>query len=200
MSDSRVTQVTGTAIVLRGGDIDTDRIIPARYLKAITFEGLEAHVFADERRHAAERGALHPFDDPARRQARILLVNSNFGCGSSREHAPQAISRRGIGAVVGESFGEIFFGNSTAIGLPCVTASKGDIEKLMTLSERSPGTEFALDLAVLRLEAGDLSVAVSLPAAVQQALVSGAWDLAGQLLEDYEQVEQVGRSLPYTRW
>jgi 3-isopropylmalate/(R)-2-methylmalate dehydratase small subunit len=200
VSDSRITQVTGTALVLRGDDVDTDRIIPARYLKAITFEGLDAHVFADERRHAAERGEVHPFDAPAARGARMLLVNSNFGCGSSREHAPQALWRRGIGAVVGESFGEIFLGNSTSIGLPCVTASKSDIETLMARADASPGTPFTLDLATLRVQAGDISVPVSIPTAVQQALISGAWDMAGQLLEDYDEVERVGARLPYTRW
>lgn len=200
MSDSRITHVTGTALVLRGDDVDTDRIIPARYLKAITFEGLEVHLFADECRHAAERGAVHPFEDPAGREARILLVNENFGCGSSREHAPQALWRRGLHAIVGESFGEIFFGNSTAIGLPCVTAAKDDIEKLMALADASPATVFALDLAALRLQAGDISVPVSIPASVQQALVSGAWDMAGQLLENYDEVERVGARLPYIHW
>lgn len=197
---TRITKVTGSALVLRGDDIDTDRIIPARFLKAITFDGLEAHLFTDERRAAAERGSVHPFEDRARRDARILLVNSNFGCGSSREHAPQAIWRRGIHAVVGESFGEIFFSNSTAIGLPCVTVTKTEMARLMALAEAAPATEFSLDIGGARLQAGELTVDVSIPASAQHALVSGAWDAAGQLLENYEDVERIGASLPYTRW
>jgi 3-isopropylmalate/(R)-2-methylmalate dehydratase small subunit len=114
---------------------DTDRIMPARFLKAITFEGLENHLFADDRQQAAERGQMHAFDDDARRQARVLITGRNFGCGSSREHAPQALRRWGIRAVVGPSFAEIFFGNSVMIGLPCVTLP-GDLEWLRQVATK----------------------------------------------------------------
>ena len=140
-------QVTGRAIAVHGDELDTDRIIPARFLKTITFEGLGSHVFEDDRRQAAERGIVHPFDQPAHQDARILLVQANFGCGSSREHAPQAITRWGIGAIIGISFAEIFFGNSLMIGLPCATASPEHIAQLMTIAEAYPDLEFTLDLA-----------------------------------------------------
>src|SRR5436190_15422358 len=119
MNGSPVIHVSGTAIVLPGDDIDTDRIMPARFLKAITFEGLETHVFEDDRKEASRRGQLHAFDDPARRQAQVLVAGRNFGCGSSREHAPQGLRRWGIRAVVGPSFAEIFFGNSVMSCMPC---------------------------------------------------------------------------------
>ena len=194
---SRVESITGTALAVRGNDIDTDRILPARFLRAITFEGLERHLFEDERGEARARGVAHPFDDPARRAARVLLVNANFGCGSSRDHAPQAIRRHGIRAVVGESFAEIFFANALTIGLPCLSAGPDDIERLMTIADRSPDTEFAIDLGAGRISAGDVSAAVTLPDTARQAFVSGTWDATGQLLERYEEVERVAKKLPY---
>ena len=130
MSTSSRTLAAGTAIVLPGDDIDTDRIMPARFLRAITFDGIEAHLFEDDRRSLASQGATHPFDDARRRAARVLIVGANFGCGSSREHAPQAILRWGIRAIVGESFAEIFFSNAVAIGLPCVTVAAPDAQML----------------------------------------------------------------------
>src|SRR5262245_57229374 len=147
MSDSsRIERIVGPAIVVRGHDIDTDRILPARFLRAITFEGMERHLFEDERRAMSARGETHTFDDAARRQARVLIVNANFGCGSSREHAPQAIRRFGIQAVVGESFAEIFFTNSITIGLPCVTVAHADIERLMAVAEAAANAMFTVDL------------------------------------------------------
>jgi 3-isopropylmalate/(R)-2-methylmalate dehydratase small subunit len=197
---SRVTNVSGPALVMRGNDIDTDRIMPARFLKAITFDGIEAHLFEDDRREAAGRGAVHPFDDPARHNARILVVNANFGCGSSREHAPQALARRGLRAVVGESFAEIFLGNSLAIGLPCVAASREHIAEIMTLAGEAPDLELSLDLEHERLTIGGREFPVSLPSAAKHAFVTGEWDGTSLLLEHYEDVERVGQSLPYTHW
>ena len=194
---SRIERITGTALAVRGDDIDTDRILPARFLRAITFEGLERHLFEDERGEARARGVAHPFDDPARRAARVLLVNANFGCGSSREHAPQAIRRHGIRAVVGESFAEIFFSNSLTIGLPCLSVAPNDVARLMAVADRSPDTEFAIDLGAGRISAGDVSAAVTLPGTARQAFVSGTWDATGQLLERYEEVEAVAKRLPY---
>src|SRR6187401_863009 len=154
MSGSAVTRVGGRAIVVEGHDIDTDRIMPARFLKAITFEGLEAHLFEDDRLEASGRGRVHPFDDPQRVGAQVLVVGRNFGCGSSREHAPQAIARWGIRAVVGESFAEIFFGNSLIIGLPCATVTPEQIELLMAAVERDPSVACRVDLVTKTIAAG----------------------------------------------
>jgi 3-isopropylmalate/(R)-2-methylmalate dehydratase small subunit len=194
---SKITHVTGRALPLRGNDIDTDRIIPARYLKTITFEGLEDHVFEDDRLQTTGRGAVHPFDDPRYQGAGLLVVQGNFGCGSSREHAPQAIARWGIQAIVGESFAEIFIGNALMMGLPCVTAAPDDIERLLALAEAQPAVEFTLDLTTSRLTAGALAVPVSLPEATRSALVSGNWDATGLLVDRYDEVEQVAARLPY---
>ena len=192
---SRVERVEGRALAVPGDDIDTDRIIPARYLKAITFDGLEAHVFADERAQVKAAGGTHPFDNPAGDGAAVLLVNANFGCGSSREHAPQAIARRGIRAIVGESFAEIFFGNSLMMGLPCLTASHDDVLRLMEISRKAPETTFAVDLRAGRVSAGAVSVPASMPAASRDALLSGAWDATAALLANYDEVERVAAAL-----
>jgi 3-isopropylmalate/(R)-2-methylmalate dehydratase small subunit len=194
---SRIEHASGTAVPVRGDDIDTDRIIPARFLKTITFEGLEAHVFEDDRKQAAEHGTPHPFDVPAHQGAHVLVVQGNFGCGSSREHAPQAIARWGIQAVVGESFAEIFFGNSLMIGLPCVTASRADLEKLLTLAETEPSTVFDVDLSSGQLQAGALVVPITMPEAARQALSTGNWDATGLLVDRYEEVERIAARLPY---
>ena len=197
---SEITRISGPALVMRGDDIDTDRIMPARFLKAITFDGIEAHVFEDDRREAVGRGAVHPFDDPARREARILVVNANFGCGSSREHAPQGLRRRGLRAVVGESFAEIFLGNSLAIGLPCVSATREDVAGIMALAEASPEIQIDLDLQRERLTIGGREFAVFQPAAAKHAFVTGEWDGVSLLLDRYEDVDRVGQALPYTQW
>jgi 3-isopropylmalate/(R)-2-methylmalate dehydratase small subunit len=194
---SRVERVEGGALAMPGDDIDTDRIMPARYLKAITFEGLEAHLFADDRAQVAAAGGQHPFDDPAGRHASVLFVNANFGCGSSREHAPQAIARRGIRAVVGESFAEIFAGNSLMIGLPCLTVSRDDMRRLMDAAKSSPGLTCEVDLRNNRVTAGSVSVTAAMPPAARDALLSGTWDATAALLEDYAAVEKVANALPY---
>ncbi|MCC7008263.1 MAG: 3-isopropylmalate dehydratase small subunit [Acidobacteria bacterium] len=194
---SKITRVVGPAVAVRGDDIDTDRIIPARYLKTITFDGLGDHVFEDDRQQLRERGAVHPFDVPAHRGAAILLVQENFGCGSSREHAPQAIARWGIHAIVGESFAEIFFGNALMMGLPCATASRADLDRLMAASEANPALEFDLDLERSQLTAGDIAVPVTMPEAVRTSLLTGNWDATGLLLDRYEEVERVAAKLPY---
>ena len=195
----RIERVSGPAIVLRGNDIDTDRILPARFLRAITFEGLEHHLFEDDRREASGRGETHPFDDETRRHARVLLVNANFGCGSSREHAPQAIRRRGIRAVMGESFAEIFFTNSLTIGLPCVTASPADVARLMAIAGASPDAQIDLDLDAKRVSSGSFAAKIDLPESARHALVSGTWDATALLLENYADVERTAATLPYLR-
>jgi 3-isopropylmalate/(R)-2-methylmalate dehydratase small subunit len=194
---SRIQIVSGRALPLRGHDIDTDRIIPARYLRAISFEGLERHVFADDRSDPA-----HPFNASQYQGAHVLLVNRNFGCGSSREHAPQALQRWGIQAIVGEGYSEIFFGNSVAIGLPCLTVSHEDIERLMMRVEGDPMTTVTVNVGALRVSAGDLSVSAMMPQSAHEALTTGMWDGTGLLLADFDQVRALADTLPYVtgRW
>src|SRR6185503_7890355 len=190
----QIRTVKGRALPLRGEDIDTDRIIPARYLRAITFEGMEAHVFEDDRKQAS---TVHPFDDTRFEGATILLVNRNFGCGSSREHAPQAIQRWGIDVIVGESFSDIFFGNSAVIGLPCVTAPPEDIRRLMAHVEQEPGSIVRVDLSALSCESDAGKFAIGMPPAVRDAFLTGAWDTTGMLLDRYDEVRSVAARLPY---
>jgi 3-isopropylmalate/(R)-2-methylmalate dehydratase small subunit len=194
----KISEVRGRALPLAGDNIDTDRIIPARFLKSISFEGLEQGLFVDDRAQiAAQGGAPHPIDDPRFAGATILVVNANFGCGSSREHAPQAIRRHGMRAVIGESFSEIFFGNSVALGLPCVTAAHADVEKLMQAVTGDPATEVAIDIAALAVTAGALRLAITLPAAARDAFLEGTWDATALLLDRFEEVETVALGLPY---
>ena len=195
--DAKRTVISGPAMPLRGHDIDTDRIIPARFLRCVVFEGLGEHVFEDDRRQEQSGRGVHPFDDPRFVDARILLVNRNFGCGSSREHAPQAIMRRGIEAIVGESFAEIFFGNCTALGVPCVTVDERAIMTLMERAERNPTLPFTLDLPRRRLVAGDLAFDVAIPEGTRQQLVEGRWDTAVELLDGREAIAATARKLPY---
>jgi 3-isopropylmalate/(R)-2-methylmalate dehydratase small subunit len=190
---SRVSLVEGTGLPLRGDDIDTDRIIPARYLRAISFEGMECHLFEDDR---AQDGS-HPFSNPAYRGAALLVVNRNFGCGSSREHAPQAIQRWGIGAVVGESFSEIFLGNSAAIGMPCVALDHEAVAELQAAIEKVPSTAVRVDVAAATVAAGPRRWPARIPPALQEAFVTGAWDATGLLLERFDDVRAVAGRLPY---
>jgi 3-isopropylmalate/(R)-2-methylmalate dehydratase small subunit len=193
----RISKITGRALPMRGNDIDTDRIIPARYLTAVTFDGLEQHVFEDDRKSAGGPYNRHPFDVSHFQGAAVLLVNANFGCGSSREHAPQALQRWGIQVVIGESFAEIFFGNSGMIGMPCVTASAADVAALMDLAEREPATEFAVDLVAGSCRAGALTVPIGLPPKMLEAFTSGAWDTTGMLLDRFDEVQATAKRLPY---
>jgi 3-isopropylmalate/(R)-2-methylmalate dehydratase small subunit len=197
MPIERIVRVSGRGLPLRGNDIDTDRIIPARFLRSVSFEGLEQHLFADDIPQSAAQGTTHPLIDPRYEGAAILIVNRNFGCGSSREHAPQAIRRRGFRAVVGESFSEIFFGNSVALGLPCLTAASGDIERVQSVVEQDPAIEIAIDLEAAQLRCGPLAIRVLLPAAARESFLDGSWDATGLLLDRFEEVEATMRRLPY---
>ena len=200
MAIEKVRHVAGRAIPLPGNNIDTDRIIPARFLKAITFEGLQDHLFEDDRKQLAAEGRTHPIADARFTGATILLVNANFGCGSSREHAPQAIRRSGIRAVVGESYSEIFFGNSVALGMPCVTADHHTLETLMGLVEATPSIELAVDLDRMVVTAGARTFPITLPAAAREAFLDGSWDATGLLLDRFEEIEKVASRLPYLQW
>jgi 3-isopropylmalate/(R)-2-methylmalate dehydratase small subunit len=197
MGAEQIQVIEGRALPLHGDDMDTDRIMPARFLKSITFEGLEQHVFEDDRLAAKRSGHTHPFDDPTFQGASILLANRNFGAGSSREHAPQGLNRWGIRAVVAESFAEIFFGNSLMIGLACVTASARDVAALMLLVERDPRATLTVDVRAGTCLAPGMTVAISIPDHVRDALMTGAWDTTGLLLDNYAEVNAVGAKLPY---
>ena len=201
MEAQRITRIEGTALPMRGDDIDTDRIMPARFLRSVTFEGLEHHLFEDERTGSAAgdraQAAQHPFDTPHYTGASILLVNRNFGCGSSREHAPQGLYRWGIRAVVGESFSEIFFGNSLIIGLPCVTVAPDEVRALMERVDTRPDATLRIDLTAGTCEVEEFRCAIVLPPHARDALVTGAWDTTGLLLERYGEVDAVAARLPY---
>jgi len=192
-----INEISGRGIPLRGHDIDTDRIIPARFLKCVSFEGLETHAFEDDRKQLAERGQMHAFSNPRYQGATILLVNGNFGCGSSREHAPQALQRWGIRAVVGESFSEIFFGNAVVLGMPCLTVSASDAEALLSAVEADPQAELTVSVADQTVTLGGGKYHAAVPAGAREALTTGSWDATGALLDHFEQVRTVAQHLPY---
>ncbi|HWK11667.1 MAG TPA: 3-isopropylmalate dehydratase small subunit [Vicinamibacterales bacterium] len=200
MAIERIARISGPALPIRGDNIDTDRIIPARFLKSVSFEGLEDHLFEDDRRAADARQARsHPASNPAFSAAAVMLVNKNFGCGSSREHAPQAIRRRGIRAIVGESYSEIFFGNSIALGMPCVTASYDVVSVLMARVEHEPSTELVVDLESMQVRAAGETFAMSMPAPARDAFLKGTWDATALLLADFHEVHAVASRLPYVK-
>ncbi len=190
---AQIASVTGTGIPLLLDDIDTDRIIPARYLRCVTFEGLGEHAFEDDRK----QDPSHPFDNPKFQGASVLVAGRNFGCGSSREHAPQALIRWGIKAIVGESFAEIFFGNCTSNGVPLVTASAADLKQLAAAIEANPKAEVTVDLVQGQVRVGAVSVPCQMQAGAKQALVSGNWDFLGQLVDAAAEVKQTSGNIPY---
>ena len=193
----KITQVSGTAVPIRGNDIDTDRIIPARYLKEATFARMGEYPFFDERFDASGGKKAHPFNKPEYKGASILFVNKNFGCGSSREHAPQALYRFGINAIVGESFAAIFAGNCTIMGMPAVTASAADIETLMKTVENDPQTRFMVDIEKKIIAFGTQRIAIDLPETYRSALTSGSWDSTALLRANLDQVKKTAAKLPY---
>jgi len=186
-------QIVGRAIPMPGNDIDTDRIIPARYLKSVTFEGLADHVFGDARLQDPE----HPFNQRVYEGASILVVGLNFGCGSSREHAPEALKRWGIRGIVGGSFAEIFFGNCTALGIPCLTAEMADIDSLMRAIARQPSLPLVLDVERGEVRFGGRTIPARVPDGTRSQLVTGTWNATSVLLEAGEAIEQVAQRLPY---
>ncbi len=192
-NSSVITSLTGRAVVVRGGDIDTDRIIPARYLRTVTFENLGEHVFEDDRKSGG-----HPFDEQRFQGASILLANANFGCGSSREHAPQALMRWGITGFVGESFAEIFYGNCIAIGLPCVRVSAEDMQTLMNAVEVEPTQQVVIDLETRRVRYAGGEVAADIADGPREQFIKGSWDSLGQLLDAGDDVDETVAKLPYT--
>ncbi|MBF6617669.1 MAG: 3-isopropylmalate dehydratase small subunit [Candidimonas sp.] len=187
---ARIDTVQGRAIPLPGDDIDTDQIIESRYMKAVTFRGIEAHLFRSLRQQTNSGfGQWHPFDDPSFAGARILLVNRNFGCGSSREHAAQALLRFGIRAVVGESFGEIFAGNCVSIGLPCITVGADEARWLQHQCSTDPQTEVVIDIVSCILQAGTREIAFGLPEGRRQRLLDGTWSSLDVLISRQAEVD-----------
>ena len=195
-NSSEVRAVSGQGLPLVGNDIDTDRIIPARFLRAVTFDGLGEQVFADDRKQIAD----HPFTQAQYQNAKVLVVNRNFGCGSSREHAPQAIARWGIEAIVGESFAEIFFGNCVAMGMPCVTIDSDGATALQAAIAANPTIEMKVDLDEMTVTAGDLTLPVSMGEGSRQMFLNGTWDACGQLVAREKDIEKTASSLPYVNW
>ena len=194
---NQVKLIYGRGIALTGDDIDTDRIIPARFLRCVTFDGLGEQVFADDR---SQQKGEHPFDQPQYQGANILVVNANFGCGSSREHAPQAIIRWGIKAIIGESFAEIFFGNCIANGVPCVTASPEAVKSLQSQLQNNPQAQISLDLTTKQVKGDDWIADISMGEGSRQMLLEGTWDSCGQLTQNPNQIKETAQKLPYLVW
>lgn len=193
----KIIEVSGTAVPIRGNDIDTDRIIPARYLKEVTFARMGEYPFFDERFDSAGNLKPHPLNDPKYKGASILFVNKNFGCGSSREHAPQALYRYGIQAIVGESFAAIFAGNCTMMGVPTVAVSHEQVEQMMKTSEQNPQTRFTVDIEKKTITFGEQRVSIDLPETYRSALISGSWDSTTLLRSNLAQVKKTASRLPY---
>ncbi|HBL11042.1 MAG TPA: 3-isopropylmalate dehydratase small subunit [Cyanobacteria bacterium UBA11162] len=192
-----IKTVSGRGIPVVGNDIDTDRIIPARYLRCVTFEGLKDKAFIDDR---AQTQGQHPFDLPQYKGANILVVNGNFGCGSSREHAPQALAKSGIEVIVGESFAEIFFGNCVVMGIPCVTADADAIKQLQTILKENPQASITVDLEVMQVRCEDFQTSVSMGEGSRQMLTTGTWDTCGQLMTQVDKIHAAATKLPYIAW
>ncbi len=188
-----INTITGRGLPLRGEDLDTDRIMPARFLRAVTFEGLERHLFEDDR----ASNPAHPFNDPRYTGATILVVNSNFGCGSSREHAPQGLARYGIQAVIGASFSEIFLGNSAVLGIPCFAADPSAIEHLQTAIEKAPHLVIEASVDTCVVAVGTLCIEASLPSGLRDAFLTDQWNPTAMLLHHFEDVRGVAGRLPY---
>ncbi len=197
--DSKITNIKGKAVAVPGDDIDTDRIMPARYLRCVTFAEIGQYTFQDVRFTPEGKQKEHPFNDPRYKDASVLLVNKNFGCGSSREHAPQGIHRWGIKAIIGESYAEIFWGNCTAIGMPAVTVSEADMKKLMAAAQRNP-VEVELDLVKKEAHCGDLRVPIDMRESFRQSFLEGTWDSTATLMAGQKELKQSAERIPYLRW
>ncbi len=200
MALEQIKQVSGTGAYVAGDDIDTDQIIPARFLLCVTFDALGGQLFYDARFGRDGTPKQHALNDPRFNGAQVLLSGSNFGCGSSREHAPQSIHKAGFRAVIAESFAEIFFGNSTTLGIPCVSLKRQEIAEIAAALEADPNTEITVDLEKLEVRVGEKHYPCSLKQSAGAARVRGEWDPIAQLLEGQAAAEKVGHQLPYTSW
>jgi 3-isopropylmalate/(R)-2-methylmalate dehydratase small subunit len=197
MALAKITQVTGRGVYVPGNDIDTDRIIPARFMKCVTFDGLGEFLFYDVRKNADGSDKPHPLNDPRFKGATVLLSGANFGCGSSREHAPQAIQKYGFKAIIAENFAEIFFGNCTTLGIPCAMASRQDIAKIAAAIEANPQTEIVVDVAKQEVRFGGQAVKVDVRPAARDGLINGRWDSIGELLDGMPAMKTTAAKLPY---
>ncbi len=194
---NEIKEVRGRGIFVKGNDIDTDRIIPARYMKSITFDDLGRYAFYDARFDEKGQPKEHPFNDKRFQGASILAAHKNFGCGSSREHAPQALMRFGIKAIIAESFAEIFAGNCIANGIPVMTADQADIENLMKVIEDDPACEIQIDIEQQKVSYGDFSIKVSLQDSHRRSLVGGFWNTMLEMLGNEKQTDQTRAKVPY---
>jgi 3-isopropylmalate/(R)-2-methylmalate dehydratase small subunit len=197
MALDKIKKISGTAVYVPGDDLDTDRIIPARFLRCVTFDGLGEHLFRDARTGDDGKPNAHPLNDARFSGATVLFVNANFGCGSSREHAPQSIVKAGFRAIVGESFAEIFFGNSTTLGMPCVTVTHEAVVALAKAVEAKPDTVVEVNLETNTVSAGSLAFPCSMRPGARDALLAGEWDPIGRLLDGKDAVKKVAANLPY---
>ncbi len=197
MAIQPITTLTGKAVPIAGADIDTDRIIPARFLKCVTFDDLAEGMFYDERFEKDGSSKNHPIDDPKHAGASLMVVGPNFGCGSSREHAPQSIKRSGFQAIIGSSYAEIFFGNSTGLGMPCVSADPADVETLANYITEHPQTELTLDLTAGEVRYGEHRLEINMPEGPKEALLSGRFDSIQELLDQTAAIEETAAALPY---
>lgn len=197
MALEKITQVTGRGVYVPGNDIDTDRIIPARFMKCVTFDGLGEFLFYDMRKHADGTDKPHPLNEPRFKGATILLSGANFGCGSSREHAPQALQKYGIRAVVAENFAEIFFGNCTTLGIPCATATREAIARIAAAIDADPHTELVVDVGQGEIRFAGQVVPAPVRATDRDALVGGRWDAIGELLDGAAAAKVTASTLPY---
>ena len=197
MALDKITDITGTGVSIPGSDVDTDRIIPARFMKCVTFDDLGDYLFYDTRKNEDGSDKEHPLNDPRFAGASVLVAGSNFGCGSSREHAPQAIYRYGFRAIIAESFAEIFFGNCTTLGVPCVAAAGDDIKKLAAAIEAAPKIDISVDVETARVTYDDESIPVHIPDSARDALTGGRWDPIGELLDGADEVTATAKSAGY---
>lgn len=193
----KIETIAGSGVPLRGNDIDTDRIIPARFLKCVTFDGLGRVVFADDITALLEKGEVHPFKDKQYENGVILAANANFGSGSSREHAPQALKRWGIEAIIAESYSEIFFGNCVSLGIPCFTADTQTVDKIQSWIENNSEGKMEISVEAKTLTLGDETINLTMADGARQQFLDGSWDARSVLIENLDKVKETAASIPY---
>lgn len=197
MSLVKVTAVQGSGVPVVGNDIDTDRIIPARFLKCVTFDGIGEHAFADDIAALKDKGEVHPFVNPKYADGKVLVSNKNFGCGSSREHAPQSLMRWGIGSIIAESYSEIFHGNCVSLGVPCFTATNEQTTELQAFIEANPTAELSVDVAAATISFDGKVMQLSIQKGAQGQFLDGSWNARAQLLAGAEQIKALAKTLSY---
>ena len=197
MQAQKIIQIQGKGIAVRGNDIDTDRVIPARFMKEITFANMGNYAFYDERFDECGNKKMHPFNDEKYKGASVLIVNENFGCGSSREHAPQSLMRWGVKAIIGESFADIFAGNCNMLGIPAVNVSKNDADKIMEFAESSPQENISVDIKNKTIGIGGMKIKFGIEESSMKSLTEGTWDATSMMLESKDKIKKAMARLPY---